>query len=196
MCHTSPLGERVQQSSAKWTEQIKLDCLAVIRARCGQALTMVVRPHLLRQGEKGSREGPQLDDLWPREGNHEPRLTAAMDEAGDLLSSPFLSWFTALLRRFRRILFYPATFKHLQYFQCYHIFIHVYCFIYFLRYPKVCHDMFWEYVYFQKQEELNCQLIMIISVHQLSLTEMTCLANTAAPKWRLHPQTSCWLNMF
>lgn len=50
-------------------ELIKLDCLAVIRARCGQALAMVVRPHLLRrEGEEGGREergeeGPQLDDL-------------------------------------------------------------------------------------------------------------------------------------
>lgn len=40
-------------------------------------------------GEKGVvGEGPQLVDLWPRAGkNHEPMLTAAMDTAGDLLSS-------------------------------------------------------------------------------------------------------------
>lgn len=54
---------------------------------------MVVRPHLLCQGERDRGEGPQLDDLWPRVGNHEPRLTAAVDEAGDLLSSLSLSWF-------------------------------------------------------------------------------------------------------
>lgn len=42
-------------SVAEWMGLIKLDCLAVIRARCGQALAMVVRPHLLRQG--GRRRG-------------------------------------------------------------------------------------------------------------------------------------------
>lgn len=33
-------------------ELIKLDCLAVIRARCGQAPTTVVQPHLLCQRDR------------------------------------------------------------------------------------------------------------------------------------------------
>lgn len=45
-------------------------------------------------GDEGGVGGAQLDDLWPIEGIHEPRQTAAMDEAGDLLSSPVLTCFT------------------------------------------------------------------------------------------------------
>lgn len=96
MCHTSPLRARARQGPERCVGLIKLDCLAVIRARCGQALAMVVRPHLLCRGVGGEEgvvgEGPQLVDLWPRAGtNHEPMLTAAMDAAGDLLSSLSLS---------------------------------------------------------------------------------------------------------
>lgn len=58
---------------------IKLDCLAVIRARCGQALAMVVRPHLLRQGEKkwgeGGRGGGGTAG-WPLTQRREPRAKA------------------------------------------------------------------------------------------------------------------------
>lgn len=51
-------------------------------------------------GEREGEEGPQLDDLWPRAGNHEPRLTAAMDEAGGPLSSLSLTWFMSVLEHF------------------------------------------------------------------------------------------------
>lgn len=51
-------------------------------------------------GEQEGEEGPQLDDLWPRAGNHEPRLTAAMDEAGGPLSSLSLTWFMSVLEHF------------------------------------------------------------------------------------------------
>lgn len=43
MCHTSPLRAWARQGPARCVGLIKLDCLAIIRARCGQALAMVVR---------------------------------------------------------------------------------------------------------------------------------------------------------
>lgn len=50
MCHTSPLRAWARQGPARCVGLIKLDCLAIIRARCGQALAMVVRLHLLCRG--------------------------------------------------------------------------------------------------------------------------------------------------
>lgn len=55
MCHTSPLRAWARQGPARCVGLIKLDCLALIRARCGQALAMVVRPHLLCRGWVGRK---------------------------------------------------------------------------------------------------------------------------------------------
>lgn len=83
-----------------------------------------------------------------------------MDEAGDLLSSLLLTWFTTLLKGFRWALFYTATFNFLELIHYVFLFVQLFC------YHKVLHKMLWDCVYFQKQEELKCQEIMITSLHQ------------------------------
>lgn len=54
----------MQSGSAKWMELIKLDCLAVIRARCGQGPRHGgPNTSAVSEREKERGEGPQLDDL-------------------------------------------------------------------------------------------------------------------------------------
>lgn len=128
-------------------ELIKPDCLAVIRARCGQALAMVVRPHLLCQGEKERGGGATAG--WPLTQSREPR--AKPDSCHGRGRRPAIISFTHMVYESAETFLGElcSTLKCLQIIYC--TFFFFFNLSFFCNH-KVLREIFWDCVYFPKQK--------------------------------------------
>lgn len=112
MCHTSPLRAWARQGPVRCVGLIKLDCLAIIRARWVQALAMVVHTHLLCRGGGGRGGGGGATAGWPlTQRREEPRANAdSCHGRGGRLAIISLSH---RLYELWVVAFYTAPLKHL-----------------------------------------------------------------------------------
>lgn len=143
-------------------ELIKPDCLAVIRARCGQALAMVVRPHLLCQGEKERGGGATAG--WPLTQSREPR--AKPDSCHGRGRRPAIISFTHMVYESAETFLGElcSTLKCLQIIYC--KFIYFFLIWAFFVITKFFVRSFEIVFTSQNKKGLKCQEIVITYVHQ------------------------------